>query len=90
MVKIHQSFSVNVLPGPVARSDARPPGMRTVAGSILRSGNIFRGDWSWNHFYGHSFPSTDSNRAVVNYWRMDVHLVLDNRLGSLPKNSVVR
>ena len=26
--------------GAVARSDARPPGMRTVAGSILTSGNI--------------------------------------------------
>ena len=36
MVKIHQSFSVNILLGPVARSDARPPGMQTVAGSILR------------------------------------------------------
>ena len=28
------------VPGPVARSDARLPGMRTVAGSILGSGNI--------------------------------------------------
>ena len=27
-------------PGPVDRSDARPPCMRTVAGSILGSGNI--------------------------------------------------
>ena len=27
-------------PGAVARSDLRPPGMRTVGGSILRPGNI--------------------------------------------------
>ena len=33
-------------PGAVARSDAPPPGMRTVAGSILRCGKFFRGDWS--------------------------------------------
>ena len=51
---------------------------------------FFRGDWSWNHFYGHSFSSADSSRAVVNYWRNDVHLVLVNRLGSLSRNSVVR
>ena len=31
-----------------------------------------------------------SSRAVVSYWRKDVHLVLVNRLGSLPKNNVVR
>ena len=40
-----------------------------------------RGDWSWNHFYGHSFPGADSSSAVVNYWRNDV---LVNRLGSRP------
>ena len=28
--------------------------------------------------------------SVVSYWRKDVHLVLVNRLGSLPRNSVVR
>ena len=51
---------------------------------------FFRGYWSWNHFYGHSFPSADSISSVVNYWRNDVHLVLVNRLGSLPRNSMVR
>ena len=35
-------------------------------------------------------PTADSSRAVVSYWRNDVHLVLVNRLGSLPRNSVVR
>ena len=31
----------NNMPGTVARSDARPPGMRPVAGSILTSGKTF-------------------------------------------------
>ena len=39
---------------------------------------FFREDKSWNHFYGHNFPGADSNGAVVNYWRKDVHLVLVN------------
>ena len=39
---------------------------------------FFRGDWSWNHFYGHYFPGTDSSREFVSYWRKDVHLVLVN------------
>ena len=30
-----------LLPDAVARSDARPPGMRKVAGSILRSGKYY-------------------------------------------------
>ena len=33
-----------LVPGAVARLDARPPGMWTVAGSILTSGNIL--PWS--------------------------------------------
>ena len=51
---------------------------------------FFRGDLSWNHFYGHAFPSAVSNRAVVNNWRKEVHLVLVNHLGSLPRTIVVR
>ena len=51
---------------------------------------FFRGDWSWNHFDGHFLPTADSSRTAVSYWRMDVHLVLVNRLGSLPRNSVIR
>ena len=30
-------------------------------------------DWSWNIFYGHSLPSADSRRAVVSFWRKNVH-----------------
>ena len=38
-----------------------------------------------------NFPGTGSSRAAVSYWLKDVHLVvLVNRLGSLPRNSVVR
>ena len=39
------------LPGAVARSDARPPGMRMVAGSILTSGKtLFRFDLVMKQF----------------------------------------
>ena len=38
-----------------------------------RSATFFRGDWSWNTFYGHSLPSADSRRAVVSFWRKNVH-----------------
>ena len=58
-----------------------------VLGSILGSGTFFHWVWSWNHFNGHSIPTAVSCRAVVSYWRKDVHLVLVNRFGSLPRNS---
>ena len=38
-----------------------------------RSATFFRGDWSWNIFFGHSLPSADSRRAVVSFWRKNVH-----------------
>ena len=40
----------------------------TIANSFVL--NI---DWSWNIFYGHSLPSADSRRAVVSFWRKNVH-----------------
>ena len=46
------------------RSPVQPPS---------RSATFFRGDWSWNIFYGHSLPSADSRRAVVSFWRKNVH-----------------
>ena len=42
------------------------------------------------NFYGHSPSSADSRRAVVSYWRKNVHQVLVNWLGGFPRNSVVR
>ena len=38
-----------------------------------RSATFFRGDWSWNIFYGHSLPSADSRRAVISFWRKNAH-----------------
>ena len=35
--------------------------------------SFFRGDWSWNFFNGHSLLSADSRRAVVSFWRKNVH-----------------
>ena len=39
----------------------------------LRSATFFRGEWSWNIFYSHSLPSAGSRRAVVSFWRKNVH-----------------
>ena len=55
------------------------------------SATFFRGDWSWNIFYGHSFPSTDSRRAIVSFWRKNVHSTGEPLRGlSLPSKRVVR
>ena len=43
-----------------------------------------------NIFYSYSLPTAYASRTVVSYWRNDLHLVLVNRSGSLPRNSVVR
>ena len=51
---------------------------------------FFRGDWSCNHFCSHSLHTADSKRKIVSYRRNDVHLILVNCLGSLPRHSVVR
>ena len=67
------SFEISLL-GVVARSDARPPGMRPVADSILTSGTH---SWKEN---GHEKISTTiislpliQERAVVSYWRKNMH-----------------
>ena len=49
--------------------------MRSWVGSSGPA-TFFCGDGSCNHFYDHSLPSTDSSRAVVSYWRKDVHIIL--------------
>ena len=38
-----------------------------------RLAHSFVKPWSWKHFYGHSPSSADSKRAVVSYWRKNVH-----------------
>ena len=38
-----------------------------------RSSTFFRGDSSCNIFYGHSLPFVDSRRAVVSFWRKNMH-----------------
>ena len=69
----------------------RPTGIQEVAGLILGSCTNFRSDLVVKYnCYGHSLPTADSSRPVVNYWRKYGHLVLVNPLGSLPRNSVDR
>ena len=46
---------------------------RSRVQSQPRSATFFRVDWLWNIFYSHSLPSTDSRRAVVSFWRKNVH-----------------
>ena len=38
-------------------------------------------------FPGHSLPSADSRRAVVSYWRKNVHFALVSRLGERCKHA---
>ena len=67
-------------PGHVAQSVGHLTRKSEVPGSIA----------CWPHTF--VFPSTDSRRAVVSYWRKYVQEVLVNRLGglSLPRKNVVR
>ena len=60
----------NLEPASVAQLDAGLTGGQEVEGLNLTGlATVFCGDWSWNIFYGHSLPSTDSNRAVVSFWQ---------------------
>ena len=50
----------------------RPTGDQEVAGSTpAEVGNIL--SWRLIIFYGHSLPSADLRRAVVSFWRKNVH-----------------
>ena len=70
----------------VARLDAHLTGIQEVKGSMLQSRNILLRRFVMNH----SLPTADSSRAVISFWRKDVHLVLVNRLCfSLPRKSMV-
>ena len=51
----------------------------------------FRGDWSWNNFYGHSPPfhgMNHSRRVVIIYERKYVHEVLVSGLFKLAQEKV--
>ena len=68
-------------PGVVARLEARPLGMQAAPSSIPKSATFFRGDVVMKKkFDGHSSSSADSRRAVVSYWRKNVHCKLPRRL----------
>ena len=55
-----------------------------------RPTGFFRGDWSWNIFYGRSPPSADSRRTVVKFLRKNVHNTGKPLRGlSLPSKRVV-
>ena len=74
-------------PGRVAQSVGHLTRKSGVLGSMS-------GAWVRYPVWPYTFvsPSSDSRRAVVSYWRKNVHEVLVNRLGglSLPRKSVVR
>ena len=65
----HGMASLGVSVGCVVRLGTR----RSRVQPPPRSAIFFRGDWSWNIFYLHSLPSADSRRAVVSFWRKNVH-----------------
>ena len=75
---------------PVARPDARGPGIQTVAGSILRSGNILYWRLVMKSFLRPATADPADSSMVVASYRKDVDFVLVNRLGSLHRNSVDR
>ena len=67
-------YTALLLPASVSQLDAHPAGYQEVVGSAPAGpATFFRGDWSWNIFYGHSLPSADSRRADVSFRRKNVH-----------------
>ena len=53
-----------------APSDWRPGGLGFNPPEV---GNILSWRLIMKYFYGHSLPSADSRRAVVSFWRKNVH-----------------
>ena len=69
----------------------RPTGDQEVAGSTpAEVGNILSWRLIMKYFYGHSLPSPDSRRAVVSFWRKNVHNTEPLSGLSLPSKRVVR
>ena len=74
--KVATSSSFKTLPGRLGGSVGCAVRLETRRLGVQPppwSATFFRGDWSWNIFYGHSLPSADSRRAVVSFWRKNVH-----------------
>ena len=42
-------------------------------GFPLDLATFFSGDWSWNVFYIHSFPSAVSRRTAVSFWQKNMY-----------------
>ena len=57
------------MPASVAELDAWPTVDQEVAGLMPAGSAAF----FQNVFYGQSLPSADSRRAVVSFWRKNVH-----------------
>ena len=58
------------LPASVAQLDARPTGDQEVEDSNpAGSATLFRGDLTMKYF----LPPADSRRAVISFWRKNVH-----------------
>ena len=61
-------------PASVAQLDARLTGGQEVAGSAAAEfGNILSWRLIMKYFLRHSLSSSDSRRAVVSFWRKNVH-----------------
>ena len=62
------------MPASVAQLAACPTGDQEVVGlTPTWLATFFRGDWSWNIFYGYSLPPTDLRRNGVSFWWKNVH-----------------
>ena len=78
-------------PASVAPLDARPTGDQEVASSTIAGLATFFPGPIMKYFHGHSLLSADSRRAVVSFWRKDVHNTAQLLRGlCLPRTSVVR
>ena len=63
-------FDLLRIPAWVAQLDARPTCDQEVAGSSpVGSATFFCGDMNLKYFLRSFFPSADSRRAVVSFWR---------------------
>ena len=78
--KMHRTK--HFVPGPLGQTDAPSNWYSGGCGFDPWSDHIsFVEIRSWNNFFGHSLPITDSSSAVVSYWWKYGHFVLVNHFG---------